>query len=176
MQGESFTSQSGANAAFHAPAQGGATAGYVNDSDWAGYAQVSTAGRTQFSARVASGTSGGTIQVRSGSAGGPLLGSVKVPTTAGWTSYHDLTGRTPDKRCQWGEGRGGVPGVGLRPDRLGRAAGGADRRQGLLRQPAQRPGQPGAGRAGRRTGRRCHAHRARALAVVSTTGCPRPCT
>ncbi|SCG37456.1 carbohydrate-binding protein [Micromonospora coxensis] len=91
VQGESFTSNSGVQVAFHAPAQGGATAGYVNDGDWAGYAQVSTAGRTQFSARVASGTSGGTIEVRSGSPTGELLGSVDVPATGGWTTYRTVS-------------------------------------------------------------------------------------
>ncbi|MEW2444720.1 carbohydrate-binding protein [Micromonospora marina] len=91
VQGESFTSGSGVRVAGHAAAQGGATAGYLNDGDWAGYAQVSTAGRTQFSARVASGTSGGTIEVRSGSPTGALLGSVDVPATGGWTTYRTLS-------------------------------------------------------------------------------------
>ncbi|WBB54669.1 carbohydrate-binding protein [Verrucosispora sp. WMMD573] len=91
VQGESYTSHSGVQVAFHSAAQGGATAGYLHDGDWAGYTQVSTTGRTGFSARVASGTSGGTIQVRSGSASGPLLGSVDVPTTGGWTTYRTVS-------------------------------------------------------------------------------------
>ncbi|WP_422734382.1 carbohydrate-binding protein [Micromonospora sp. WMMD558] len=91
VQGESYTSHSGVQLAFHSAAQGGATAGYLHDGDWAGYAQVSTTGRTEFSARVASGTSGGTIEVRAGSATGPLLGTVDVPTTDGWTTYRTVS-------------------------------------------------------------------------------------
>ncbi|WBC16728.1 carbohydrate-binding protein [Micromonospora sp. WMMA1998] len=91
VQGESYTSHSGVQLAFHGAAQGGATAGYLNDGDWVGYAEVSTTGRTEFSARVASGTSGGTIEVRAGSATGPLLGSVDVPATGGWTTYRTVS-------------------------------------------------------------------------------------
>ena len=48
---------------------------------------------TQFRARVVSGGPGGTIQVRTGSATGPILGSVAVPNTGGWDTYADVQTR-----------------------------------------------------------------------------------
>ncbi|MFC7584898.1 carbohydrate-binding protein [Nonomuraea antimicrobica] len=90
-EGESYTSNSGVQIATHAPASGGRTLGYVDNGDWAGYSQVSTAGAKTFAARVSSGGAGGTIQVRSGSATGTLLGSVTVPVTGGWESFQDVS-------------------------------------------------------------------------------------
>ncbi|MEH0934707.1 ThuA domain-containing protein [Micromonospora psammae] len=90
VEGESYTSSAGVQIANHAPASGGRTLGYVNNGDWAGYAQVSTAGRTGFSARISSGGAGGAIQIRSGSSTGPLLGSVTVPNTGGWESFQTV--------------------------------------------------------------------------------------
>ncbi|MET8159771.1 ThuA domain-containing protein [Sphaerisporangium sp. NPDC005289] len=87
VEGEAFTSQSGVQAAAHTGASGGRTVGYIDNGDWAGYASVSTAGATGFSARVSSGGPGGTIQVRSGSATGTLLGSVQVPSTGSWDTF-----------------------------------------------------------------------------------------
>ncbi|MGP4100659.1 carbohydrate-binding protein [Nonomuraea sp. KM90] len=90
-EGESYTSGSGVQVATHAPASGGRTLGYVDNGDWAGYSSVDTGGAKTFSARVSSGGVGGTIQVRSGSATGTLLGSVAVPVTGGWESFQNVT-------------------------------------------------------------------------------------
>ncbi|MER7460769.1 ThuA domain-containing protein [Micromonospora sp. NPDC126480] len=87
IEGESYSSSAGVKIANHSAASGGKTVGYINNGDWVGYASVSTVGARSFSARVSSGASGGTIEVRSGSASGPLLGSVPVPATGGWTSF-----------------------------------------------------------------------------------------
>jgi type 1 glutamine amidotransferase len=91
VEGEAFTSQFGVQAAAHTPASGGRTLGYIDNGDWAGYASVSTAGRTGFSARVSSAGAGGTIEVRSGSATGTLLGSVAVPNTGGWETFRTVS-------------------------------------------------------------------------------------
>ena len=91
MQAETYTSQSGVQPADHAGAGGGKTIGYINNGDWAGYASVSTAGATGFSARVSSAGAGGTIQVRSGSATGALLGSVTVPVTGSWDTFQTVS-------------------------------------------------------------------------------------
>ncbi|TYB56555.1 DUF1080 domain-containing protein [Nonomuraea sp. PA05] len=90
-EGESYTSSSGIQIADHPPASGGKTLGYVDNGDWAGYAHVTTAGATRFSARVSSGGVGGAIQIRSGSATGTLLGTVTVPVTGGWENFQTVT-------------------------------------------------------------------------------------
>ncbi|MEV4316647.1 carbohydrate-binding protein [Actinocrispum sp. NPDC049592] len=91
VEGEAFTSTSGVQAAAHAPASGGQTAGFIENGDWAGYSQVPAAGARSFSARVSSAGSGGTIQVRAGSATGALLGSVSVPNTGGWETFQTVS-------------------------------------------------------------------------------------
>nr|WP_066944161.1 carbohydrate-binding protein [Streptomyces lushanensis] len=91
VEGESFSSSLGVQAADHAAASGGKTLGYIENGDWAGYASVSTAGATAFSAKVSSAGAGGTIQIRSGSATGAVLGSVAVPVTGGWETFTNVT-------------------------------------------------------------------------------------
>ncbi|GAA1510713.1 carbohydrate-binding protein [Kribbella lupini] len=90
-EGEAFSSQSGVQVAAHAGASGGQTLGYIDNGDWAGYSAVSTSGLRSFSARISSGGPGGTIQVRSGSATGTLLGSVAVPSTGGWENFQTVS-------------------------------------------------------------------------------------
>ncbi|MFJ6080427.1 carbohydrate-binding protein [Streptomyces sp. NPDC092369] len=87
QEAETFTSGSGVQAAAHAAASGGQTLGYIDNGDWAGYANVTTAGASAFSAKVSSAGAGGTLQIRSGSATGPLLGSVTVPVTGDWETF-----------------------------------------------------------------------------------------
>ncbi len=86
-EGEAFTSQSGVQTAGHAGASGGLTLGYIDNGDWAGYSQVNTQGAKTFSARVSSGGPGGTIQIRSGSQTGTLLGSVNVANTGSFDNF-----------------------------------------------------------------------------------------
>ena len=90
VEGEAFTSGSGVQIANHAPASGGRTLGYIDNGDWAGYSSVSTSGRNRFSARISSGGAGGTIQIRSGSQTGTVLGSVAVPNTGGWENFQTV--------------------------------------------------------------------------------------
>ncbi|WP_214409145.1 carbohydrate-binding protein [Sphaerisporangium fuscum] len=90
-EGEAFTSQSGVQPADHAGASGGRTLGFINNGDWAGYSTVGTAGAKGFSVRVSSAGSGGTIQIRSGSATGTLLGSVNVPVTGSWDTFQTVS-------------------------------------------------------------------------------------
>ncbi|WP_206685934.1 ThuA domain-containing protein [Kribbella qitaiheensis] len=91
IEGEAFTSQFGVQVAGHGSASGGKTLGYIDNGDWAGYSQVSTAGATRFSARISSGGAGGTIRIRSGSATGPVLGTVAVPVTGGWENFQTVS-------------------------------------------------------------------------------------
>jgi len=91
VEGESYTSSFGVQIAGHATASGGNTLGYIDNGDWAGYSSVSTAGVTSFSARIASAGAGGTIDVRSGSQTGPVLGSVAVPSTGSWDVFQTVS-------------------------------------------------------------------------------------
>ncbi|MFL6119466.1 carbohydrate-binding protein [Actinophytocola sp.] len=91
VEGEAFTSQFGVQAAAHAGASGGTTLGYIENGDWAAYSGVNTAGARNFSARISSAGAGGTIQIRSGSQTGTLLGTVAVPVTGGWETFQNVS-------------------------------------------------------------------------------------
>jgi type 1 glutamine amidotransferase len=91
VEGEAFTSQFGVQVAGHGSASGGQTLGYIDNGDWAGYSQVNTANATSFSARVSSAGAGGTIRIRSGSATGPVLGTVAVPVTGSWDTFQTVS-------------------------------------------------------------------------------------
>ncbi|RKR86272.1 glucose/arabinose dehydrogenase [Micromonospora pisi] len=64
---------------------------FVENGDWWSYSPTNLTGIQSLRLRAASGSSGGTVEVRSGSATGTLLGSVTVPGTGGWQTYTDLT-------------------------------------------------------------------------------------
>ncbi|GAA3563373.1 hypothetical protein GCM10022419_050120 [Nonomuraea rosea] len=90
-EGEAYTSGQGVQIANHAPASGGRTLGYIDNGDWAGYAQVSATGAKTFTARVSSAGAGGTITIRAGSATGTQLGTLTVPVTGGWETFQSVT-------------------------------------------------------------------------------------
>ncbi|MDI6098787.1 ThuA domain-containing protein [Actinoplanes sp. NEAU-A12] len=91
VQAESFSSAHGVQAFTKAGANNGQTLGYVDPGDWAAYNGVDLTGVTSVRARVVSGGAGGAIGVRTGSPAGPLLGSLAVPNTGGWSTYADVT-------------------------------------------------------------------------------------
>nr|BFE50842.1 lectin [Saccharothrix mutabilis subsp. capreolus] len=90
VQAESFSQASGVQAFAKAGAHNGQTLGFVDPGDWAAYDDVDLTGAGVFQARVVSGGPGGTIEVRTGSATGPVLGRVAVPNTGGWTTFADV--------------------------------------------------------------------------------------
>ncbi len=91
IEAESYTSNSGVQPAGHATASGGTTVGYIDNGDWVGYSNFSTAGKNSFSARVSSGGPGGTITIRAGSQTGTVLGTVSVPNTGSWDTFQTVT-------------------------------------------------------------------------------------
>jgi type 1 glutamine amidotransferase len=91
VQAESYSSASGVEPFTKAGANNGQTLGFVDPGDWAAYNNVDLTGVTSFKARVVSGGPGGTIQVRTGSTTGTVLGSVAVPNTGSWTTFADVT-------------------------------------------------------------------------------------
>ena len=90
-QGESFNSQSGVQIVNAASAVGGQRLGYIAAGDWAGYNSINVGGSLSLRARVSSGGNGGTLQIRTGSQTGPIIGSVAVPVTGGWDTYTTVT-------------------------------------------------------------------------------------
>ncbi|MEU2110240.1 ThuA domain-containing protein [Streptomyces sp. NPDC019507] len=89
-QAEHFTGQSGISVIDKAPAHGGKTVGDVHDGDWISFKPYNLTGTTKLTARVSSGGAGGFLEVRTGSAGGALLGSAPVPVTGGWETFQDI--------------------------------------------------------------------------------------
>ncbi|WP_433304803.1 ThuA domain-containing protein [Actinoplanes sp. CA-030573] len=91
VQAEQYTEASGVTPFSKDGAAGGQTLGYIDPGDWAVYQNLDLTGVTALTARVVSGGPGGTLQVRTGSATGTVLGSVAVPNTGGWSSFTDVT-------------------------------------------------------------------------------------
>jgi hypothetical protein len=66
--------------------------GYITNGCWATFCGVNFGGRTlSLKARVASATSGGTINVRLGTTNGPLVGVLTVTNTGGWQIYTNVS-------------------------------------------------------------------------------------
>jgi len=91
VQAESFSSQNGVQIVSASSANGGARLGFIAAGDWAGYNNINVGGAVSLQARVSSAGNGGTLQVRTGSQTGPILGSVTVPVTGGWDTYTNVT-------------------------------------------------------------------------------------
>ncbi|WP_030546643.1 PQQ-dependent sugar dehydrogenase [Streptomyces albus] len=90
-QAEHYGDTQGAEATEREGAHGGRTAGSLDDGDWISFEPYLLADATGLTARVASGGAGGTLEIRSGSPAGTLLGSAEVPATGGWESFEDVT-------------------------------------------------------------------------------------
>ncbi|MFB9474136.1 PQQ-dependent sugar dehydrogenase [Nonomuraea salmonea] len=90
-QAEHFGAHQGIQTAEHATAEGGVTAGFIDDGDWISFQPYQLAGATRFTARVSSAGAGGRIEVRAGSATGTLLGTATVTSTGGWDTFTDVS-------------------------------------------------------------------------------------
>ncbi|GIG92666.1 glycosyl hydrolase family 95 catalytic domain-containing protein [Plantactinospora endophytica] len=91
IQAEAYSAQSGTQNVSDAGARGGVKVGHIESGDWLGYASTNASGRTGITARVASGGPGGQIQVRTGSATGPVLGTLTVPNTGGYGTFTEVS-------------------------------------------------------------------------------------
>ncbi len=90
-QGEHYGDSSGVQVIAHSPAHGGKTVGNIENGYWISFEPYALDDTTSFTARVSSGGSGGTIEVRAGSPTGALLGTATVPVTGGWETFQDAT-------------------------------------------------------------------------------------
>jgi arabinoxylan arabinofuranohydrolase len=72
--------------------EGGMNVGYIDNGDYIKVKGVAFGGgATSFSARVASGAAGGTIELRVGGVNGALVGTCTVPGTGGWQTWTTAT-------------------------------------------------------------------------------------
>ncbi|MEW9556344.1 RICIN domain-containing protein [Nonomuraea sp. NPDC050783] len=90
-QAEHFSAQSGVQTADHTTAEGGRTVGFVDDGDWISFQPYALGGATTVTLQVSSAGAGGRAEVRSGSATGPLLGTVNVAATGSWDTFADVS-------------------------------------------------------------------------------------
>jgi hypothetical protein len=93
VQAESYAAQSGVQVENTADTGGGQNVAYLSTGDWMRYDNVDlgAAGALPVSARVASAVGNGTIELRTGSATGPLLTQFAVTPTGGWQNWATLT-------------------------------------------------------------------------------------
>ncbi|WP_087508180.1 family 43 glycosylhydrolase [Cellulomonas iranensis] len=72
--------------------EGGLNLAFIGNGDWVRVKGVAFgSGAASFSARVASATSGGRIEVRLDGASGPVVGTCTVPGTGGWQTWTTVT-------------------------------------------------------------------------------------
>ncbi|WP_305783483.1 PQQ-dependent sugar dehydrogenase [Symbioplanes lichenis] len=91
-QAEHYKTSSGVDPITKTQAEGGRTVGNIDNGDWIAFEPYRLDGATSFTARVSSGGAGGTLQVRTGSPTGTVLGSAAVPVTGGWEVFTTVTG------------------------------------------------------------------------------------
>lgn len=89
----SFSGVSGLQTESCSDATGGLNLGFAESGDYAFYRNVEfDASMEKVVARVASASSGGTIEFRLDSASGPLAGTITIPATGGWQTWQTVTG------------------------------------------------------------------------------------
>ncbi|MBU2666904.1 DUF1996 domain-containing protein [Actinoplanes bogorensis] len=93
VQAEAYAAQSGAQVEATADSGGGQNVAYLAEGDWLRYDNVDlgAAGSLPVSARVASAVGGGRIELRTGSATGPLLAQFAITSTGGWQAWSTLS-------------------------------------------------------------------------------------
>jgi hypothetical protein len=91
-QAEHFKTSSGITIITKTAAEGGKTVGDINNGEWIEFDPYKLANATGFSARVSSGGIGGTLQIRTGSPTGTVIGSATVPVTGSWETFATVTG------------------------------------------------------------------------------------
>ncbi|MEV4138708.1 carbohydrate-binding protein, partial [Dactylosporangium sp. NPDC049742] len=90
-QAEHFKTSSGINTFSKTTAEGGKTVGDINNGDWIQFDPYKLNNATSVSVRASSGGIGGTVQFRTGSATGPIIGSVTIPVTGSWETFTTVT-------------------------------------------------------------------------------------
>ena len=88
VQADSYTEATGrAHSHDEAAAEGGSCLGYISDGTYAAYKHDFGSGAKLFRINFSSDTKGGSIQIRTGSPSGTLLGTVQISNTGSWLNY-----------------------------------------------------------------------------------------
>lgn len=91
VQAETYSGQAGTQ--LENCSEGGKDVCFISNNDHTNYRNIDfgSSGASTFLARVASNTTGGTIEVRLDSPTGPLAGTATVTNTGGWQTYTTVT-------------------------------------------------------------------------------------
>jgi hypothetical protein len=89
IEAENYNAMSGVS--LETCSEGGQDVGNVNNNDYIVFNNVNLNAANTISARVASASAGGTIEVRDGSTTGTLLATITVANTGGWQTWTTST-------------------------------------------------------------------------------------
>ncbi|MGP3775250.1 PQQ-dependent sugar dehydrogenase [Streptomyces sp. SDT5-1] len=90
-QAEHYGDSKGVSVVSHDAANGGKAVGSIENGDWISFKPYAIGNAKSLKARVASAGAGGTLEIRTGSATGRLVGSAKVAPTGAADTYTDVT-------------------------------------------------------------------------------------
>ena len=90
-QAEHYNDSSGVTAIVKPTAHGGKSVGDINNGDWISFTPYVLDNARKITARVSSAGTGGTLEIRAGSATGRILGKATVPVTGGWETFQDVS-------------------------------------------------------------------------------------
>ncbi|MEU7908441.1 DUF1996 domain-containing protein [Actinoplanes sp. NPDC049118] len=93
VQAEAYAAQSGVQLESTGDTGGGQNAAYLATGDWMRYdgVDLGAAGALTVAARVSSAVGTGSVELRTGSATGPLLAQFPITATGGWQNWVTLT-------------------------------------------------------------------------------------
>ncbi|MDY7087361.1 MAG: PQQ-dependent sugar dehydrogenase [Actinomycetota bacterium] len=91
-QAEHYKTSQGVNKMSKTSAEGGQTVGDIHNGDWIQFDPYKLSNATSFTARVSSAGIGGTLQIRTGSPTGTVIGSAAVAPTGSWDTFVNVTG------------------------------------------------------------------------------------
>ncbi|WP_433304801.1 PQQ-dependent sugar dehydrogenase [Actinoplanes sp. CA-030573] len=91
-QAEHYKTSSGIDTFAKPEAEGGKTVGNIDNGDWIEFDPYIVDNATGFTARVSSAGAGGTLQFRTGSPTGAVIGSATVPVTGAWNVFTEVNG------------------------------------------------------------------------------------
>jgi hypothetical protein len=90
-QAEHYATNNGVQFAPHAAAEGAGTAGFIDNNDWISFSPYALDNATSVSFRKASAGAGGTVEVRTGSPTGTLLGTASILSNGSWETFSSVT-------------------------------------------------------------------------------------